>query len=251
MEPVIAGHRGLDEFAPENTAPAFIAAWELGMAIEFDIRLSSDGELVVIHDPTLDRTTDGSGAVDEHDLAALKQVDAGSWRGERFACERILTLDETLALAAKHGRRSTTLVLEVKVDEPGMEKSISDLLNRRGLVDRTAVIGAPVMAIGAPESRRRYREAVSSFPTSVAVNKPNEIEQALSDEYSSWLYVRFAPSPIEVEQIHGAGKRVIASGPNVMNIVEQAYSSMISGSDVVLSNHPVALAGMWIDHVRA
>ena len=251
MEPVIAGHRGLDEFAPENTAPAFIAAWELGMAIEFDVRLSSDGELVVIHDPTLDRTTDGSGAVDEHDLAALKQVDAGSWRGERFAGERILTLNETLALAAKHGRASTTLVLEVKFEGPGMEKSISDLLNRHGLVDRTAVIGTPVMGIDSPESRRRYREAVSSFPTSVAVNEPNEIEQALSDEYSSWLYVRFVPSPIEVEQIHGAGRRVIASGLNVMNIVEQAYASMISGSDVVLSNHPVRLAEKWSEHVRA
>ena len=251
MEPIIAGHRGLDEFAPENTAPAFITSWELGMAIEFDVRLSSDGELVVIHDPTLDRTTDGSGVVADHDLAALKQVDAGRWRGERFAGEQILTLDETLALAAEHGRASTTLVLEVKVDEPGMEEPICGLLNRHGVMDRTAVIGAHVTVIDAPESRWRFREVDSSVPVSVAVNEPNEIEQALDDECSSWLYVRFAPSPIEVEQIHRAGKRVIASGLNVMNIIDQAYASMISGSDVVLSNHPMALAGRWLDHTRA
>jgi glycerophosphoryl diester phosphodiesterase len=251
MAPVIAGHRGLDEFAPENTAPAFVAAWELGMGIEFDVQLSRDGELVVIHDPTLERTTDGSGAVVDHDLAALKAVDAGLWRGEQFAGERILTLDETFALAAKHGRASTTLVLEAKVDEPGMAKSISDLLSRHGLMERTAVIGASVMAIDAAESRHRYREADASFPAAVAVNEPDEMDMALSDEYSSWLYVRFVPSPIQVERIHATGKRVIASGLNVMNIVDRAYAAMISGSDVVLSNHPVALLGRWHDHVRA
>lgn len=250
MAPVIVGHRGLDEFAPENTAPAFIAAWELGMGIEFDVQLSRDGELVVIHDFVLDRTTDGSGAVADHDLAALKQVDAGSWRGERFVGERILTLDETLALAAKHGRASTTLLLEAKVDDPGMAKSISDLLIRHGLMERTAVIGADVMAIDAPECRQRYREVDASFPASVGVDEPDDIDKALSDKYSSWLYVRFAPSPIQSERIHAAGKRVIASGLNVMNIVDQAYASMISGSDVVLSNHPVALLGRWHDHVR-
>ena len=251
MAPVIAGHRGLDEFAPENTAPAFIAAWELGMAIEFDVHLSRDGELVVIHDPTLDRTTDGSGAVADHDLTALKSVDAGSWRGKEFAGERILTLDETLALAAKHGRATTTLVLEAKVDEPGMAAAISDLLNRHTLLERTAVIGAAVMAIDAPASRRRYREADPAFPAAVAVNEPSEIERALSDENSSWLYMRFAPSPLQVEQVHDGSKRVIASGLNVMNIVDQAYASMISGSDVVLSNHPVRLAEKWSEHVRA
>lgn len=250
MAPVIAGHRGLDEFAPENAAPAFIAAWELGMAIEFDVQLSRDGELVVIHDPTLDRTTDGSGAVADHDLAALRQVDAGSWRGERFMGERILTLDETLALAAMHGRASTTLVLEAKVDEPGMAAAISDLLNRHGLMDRTAVIGGAVMAIDAPQARQRYREADPSVSAAVAVNEPDELEQALADEYSNWLYVRFAPSLAEVGRIHGAGKRVIASGLNVMNIVDEAYASMINGSDVVLSNHPIRLAELWSEHVR-
>jgi len=251
MGPVIAGHRGLDEFAPENTEPAFIAAWELGMGIEFDVQLSSDGELVVIHDFVLDRTTDGTGAVADHDLSALKQLDAGSWRGPAFAGERILTLDETFALAAKHGRASTTLVLEAKVDEPGMAESINELLQRHSLIERTTVIGAAVMTIDVPEARQRYRKVNPEFPVSVAVNDPSEIEQALADEHSNWLYVRFAPRLTQVEQMHAGGKRIIASGLNVMNIVDQAYASMISGSDVVLSNHPIRLAEKWSEHVRA
>ena len=76
---IIIAHRGLDEAFPENSLIAFRAALERGMAIEIDVRGTSDEELVVMHDDTVDRTTDGSGAVANMTLPELKQLDAGSW----------------------------------------------------------------------------------------------------------------------------------------------------------------------------
>jgi glycerophosphoryl diester phosphodiesterase len=110
---MIAAHRGLDEFAPENTAPAFIAALELGMAGEVDLRRTADGEIVIVHDDSLDRTTSGAGPVAQATLAEIKTFDAGRWRGERFAGERVPTLHDLLEIAVRHGRADITLVLEL------------------------------------------------------------------------------------------------------------------------------------------
>jgi len=92
--PLIIGHRGAAGVAPENTGAAFEVAAALGVPIELDVALCASGELVVIHDDTLDRTTDGAGLVSEATLPALKALDAGAHFGPEFAGERILTLDE-------------------------------------------------------------------------------------------------------------------------------------------------------------
>ena len=93
--PVIFAHRGASAYAPENTLAAFNLAFEQGAdAIELDVKLSADGEIVVIHDPTLERTTNGKGRVVKTSLTALRQLDAGSFFDEKFHNERIPTLDE-------------------------------------------------------------------------------------------------------------------------------------------------------------
>ena len=86
-------HRGTTIFAPENTLPALEKAIELGAEyVEIDVRYSSDNVPVLIHDPEVDRTTNGSGNVGELTLAELKQLDAGFWFGDEFAGTRIPTL---------------------------------------------------------------------------------------------------------------------------------------------------------------
>lgn len=101
---IVIGHRGAAARFPENTAASFDYALSLGVdAIEFDLRVSRDGVAVVIHDPTVDRTTDGTGAVAELTLTELKALDAGArftpdgrtfpWRGRGL---QILTFDELL-----------------------------------------------------------------------------------------------------------------------------------------------------------
>ena len=95
----VAAHRGWSSNYPENTLIAFEKAIELGVdQLELDIRITKDNELVVIHDETVDRTTDGSGKVCEKTLAEIKALDAGSWKGEEFKGCRIPTLMEFMEL---------------------------------------------------------------------------------------------------------------------------------------------------------
>ena len=136
--PVIA-HRGDSAHFPENTIPSFDRALELAAdAIEFDLRVSRDGEVVIIHDPTVDRTTNGSGAVDSLTLAELKLLDAGArfsldggrtfpFRGQGLT---IPTFDEMLARYA-----SVPMLIEVKIPEAGrLAPAVLDRHNANGRV---------------------------------------------------------------------------------------------------------------------
>src|SRR5574340_5259 len=97
--PLIYAHRGSSIHAPENTLSAFGKALEQGAdGIELDAKLSADGQVVVIHDQTVDRTTSGQGRVNQLSLEQLRRFDAGSWMGPTFAGERIPTLAEVFEL---------------------------------------------------------------------------------------------------------------------------------------------------------
>jgi glycerophosphoryl diester phosphodiesterase len=109
--PFISAHRGSSSISPENTIPALQSALELGAHVaEVDIRMTRDGKLVLMHDRTLDRTTDGTGLVSNATLAEIRQLDAGRWFDRRFAGTKVPTLDEALAWSG--GRLG--LLLELK-----------------------------------------------------------------------------------------------------------------------------------------
>lgn len=98
--PEVVCHRGANTLAPENTLAAAHAAFAFGyQTVEIDVRQSLDGKLVVIHDETLDRTTNGNGPVDEHSLKTLRALDAGSWFSSHYAREQIPTLQDILYCA--------------------------------------------------------------------------------------------------------------------------------------------------------
>ena len=98
------GHRGYSAAFPENTQLALNAAFDVGAdLVEIDLQKSADGAVVILHDDTLDRTTDGSGPVADHTLAQLQQLDAGSWLDPQFAGEPIPTLDQALGAAIGRG----------------------------------------------------------------------------------------------------------------------------------------------------
>jgi len=99
----ICAHRGAMSSHPENTLSAFREAVRLGVQmIEFDVFMTADSQLVVIHDRTLDRTTNGSGRVSTHTLAEIKKLDAGSWKGAHFAGEHVPTLTEVLEIMPRN-----------------------------------------------------------------------------------------------------------------------------------------------------
>jgi glycerophosphoryl diester phosphodiesterase len=100
--PTIFAHRGASAHAPENTLAAFeLAVVQKADAIELDAKLCADGQIVVFHDQTVDRTTNGTGKVLDLTLPALKEMDAGSWFGEDFKGEHIPTLDEVFEAVGK------------------------------------------------------------------------------------------------------------------------------------------------------
>jgi glycerophosphoryl diester phosphodiesterase len=123
--PLVVGHRGWRDKYPENTLVSFRAALDLGVdALEFDLHLSRDGHVVVIHDDTLDRTTDAKGPVQARTLAELKRLDAGGWLDPRFAGERVPTLEEALDLVPP----SVLLYAEVKDYRPEMVEKLVPLV---------------------------------------------------------------------------------------------------------------------------
>jgi glycerophosphoryl diester phosphodiesterase len=96
--PLIIAHRGSSAHAPENTLAAFRLAADQGAhAIELDAKLSADGQVVVFHDRTVERTTNGKGAIQDLSLAEMKALDAGSFFGAQYAGEPIPTLEEVFA----------------------------------------------------------------------------------------------------------------------------------------------------------
>ncbi|MBN1561871.1 hypothetical protein EH223_11405 [candidate division KSB1 bacterium] len=129
----VVGHRGNIKFTPENTLPAIAKAIELGCdLIEIDIRETSDGELILMHDETVDRTTDGAGKVAELRLADIAKMDAGSWYAPEFAGVRVPTLRE--ALAAMRGRALPDL--DFKAGTPG---KLIDILREENLLGRVTL----------------------------------------------------------------------------------------------------------------
>ena len=112
-KPTVIAHRGFSASAPENTLPAFQNAIDAGAdMIEFDIRLTRDNQFVVIHDATLERTTNGRGIVENHTLSELQTLDAGSWFGREFAGTVLPSLSETLDLC----RNRILVNIEVKTE---------------------------------------------------------------------------------------------------------------------------------------
>ncbi|MGM9987647.1 MAG: glycerophosphodiester phosphodiesterase [Bacillaceae bacterium] len=133
----IFAHRGSKGTHPENTLAAFREAIAVGAdGIEFDVHLTSDGEMVIIHDEKLNRTTTGKGYVKDYTLAQLKQVDAGVKFSKQFKGERIPTLREVFELV-----KDTNLILNIELKNDvfryeGMEEKVVSLIKDFHFEDR-------------------------------------------------------------------------------------------------------------------
>ncbi len=127
----VVAHRGGSHLAPENTAPAFDNAIKLGVdMIEIDVEQTSDGVVIVLHDARVDRTTQGTGAVDSLTYDYIKTLDAGSHFSDKFKGTKISTLDEVMDQI--NGK--TGLLIEIKNGSeryPGIEQKVVDAIQKR------------------------------------------------------------------------------------------------------------------------
>lgn len=143
--PQIIGHRGAAGLAPENTLSAFATALKFGVdAIELDVQLSADGQVMVFHDFTLERLTDGHGRLADFTCAELQRLDAGRHFGAAYRGERIPTL---LEVVDSIGSADVALHIELKVDHttPAREHlplvhAVSDLIRVHDLAERCLII---------------------------------------------------------------------------------------------------------------
>jgi glycerophosphoryl diester phosphodiesterase len=239
--PRLAAHRGLLRHAPENTLAAYAACLELRLSFELDVRRTRDGHLVCLHDENVKRTTNGRGNVQDMTLAELRQLDAGAWFDPVFAGERVPTLDEVFTLLRPRWRGRAlpgpVILLDLKVDDANLEKDVVALAKKHGLLDKVLCIGR---AISEAAVRRKLRQADPNTPVAVLAHKPEDLPAALADKDSSWIYVRFVPTPEQRESIRKAGKQVILVGPLVMGHEPANWRrARDAGVDAILTDFPL------------
>jgi glycerophosphoryl diester phosphodiesterase len=159
------GHRGAAGYCPENTFASFKKALELGVDyLELDIQMTKDGELVVIHDSTVNRTTNGKGKVKDFTLKEIQNLDAGSWFHSKFAGEKIPSFSEFLdEFAGKIG-----ILLELK--KPSLyplivEKTAEELIKRK----LTSPDHQIIVQSFDRDSLKRFHELLPSIPIGVLV----------------------------------------------------------------------------------
>lgn len=228
--PFVIGHRGAAGYAPENTMVAF----ERGMAlradaIELDIHPTSDGQLVVIHDPTLERTTNGQGLVVQHTLDQIQALDAGSWFDARFAGARVPALREVLEWA--HGR--TKVVIEIKqgpIFYPHVEQLLLQELDATHMRDDVLVISFDHHSV------RRIKELAPDIVTGVlyAGRLIDPVPLAQAADADALLPYWALLTKEEVDAAHAAGLMVSPwGGP------EQDFRLILAtGVDAVASDFP-------------
>ena len=167
-------HRGFSHSAPENTLSSVIQSIEVGADYcEFDVRMTSDGQVVLMHDRFVDRTTDGTGVVDKMTLDELLELDAGSWKGEAFTGEKIATLDVVLQKL-----KLTQQVPVIEIKDNLAAPMVVDCVMGNSMADRVVLLSPDEKTLKLIRTiDRRIRRAFlcQSFPRGL-VSVPNRTE---------------------------------------------------------------------------
>lgn len=175
MRPIIVGHRGVSGHYPENTKVSIEAAISMGLEwIEVDVQPTKDRQLVICHDHTVDRCSNGEGRVDQHTLEELKQLDFGSWFSSDFAGEEILTLSELFTIVKAS---SIKLNLEIKLDTDCAEEvvtSVAQLLSEHQIDDESIILSS-----FNPHVMKALGEQCSEYKLGVICDKLNNEVVAL------------------------------------------------------------------------
>jgi len=199
--PRVIAHRGGGALAPENTLAALEVAARHGCrAVEFDVRLSADGTPVLLHDATLDRTTDGRGRVARTSDAVLRTLDAGRWYGAAFAGEPLPTLQQAIERCLALGLWAN---VELKAD-PGCEAACGETVARA--VSATLEGRPPLLSSFSARALDAVRGTTPSLPRALLVR----------DLRGDWLR---QACDLGCVAVHTAARRV---RPPVINAVRWA-----------------------------
>jgi glycerophosphoryl diester phosphodiesterase len=215
--PFISGHRGAAGYAPENTMAAFRKGWDLGAdLLELDVQLTRDGHVIVVHDHTLERTTNGKGMVHEHTLAELKELDAGSWYSPSFASERIPTLDELAAWA----KGKVRLNIEIKSTPQtigDLPEQVAAICRNHGIVEETEVISFDHVAIKRVKAMEPNLAGAINFGARL-VDPVGAARAAAADVLNMhWAFI--TPDLVELAHDNGLGVQCFMNDPELAKML--------------------------------
>ncbi len=235
--PAVIAHRGFSGTRPENTLAAVKAAIEVGAdMVEVDVTLTADGQVVCIHDETVDRTTNGSGPVTSYDLEELQRLDAGSWFSSQWAGETIPTMAEVLEVAK--GRVLVNIEIKSEVVTPEAEGGIAEKVVR--LINEMKMSDQVIVSSFEPLALQHVRAIDPSIVTASLFNK---------DIHRGW-----APSdvvnPVDSRALNISQKRVtpalmdqcrtseIPVGVYTVNKKRNMRKMIRLGVQAIFTNHP-------------
>jgi glycerophosphoryl diester phosphodiesterase len=227
---LVIAHRGASGHAPENTLAAFKKAVALGATfIETDLQLSRDARFVAIHDATLNRTTNGQGAVHDMTLAELRRLDAGTWFGSEYAGERIPTLEELLAFSKKN---DVVFYLELKPGGSwGGEHALIGALRESGEIPRSVVISFDASVV------LNLRKIEPTLMTGLLYDRQieNPLEKAVEVGARQLLVRGDLVTPV---LLTGARKRDLQVVCWTVNHPAHMRMLMAAGVDGIMSDYP-------------
>lgn len=237
--PPVIGHRGAKGHAPENTIAGLRKAHALGARwVEFDVKLTADGEPILMHDDTLKRTTDGRGAVADRTLAEIRALDAGRWFSPAFAGERVPTLDEAMAFLAANAMGAN---VEIKPC-PGREVETGALV-ARSLAGRWAGMALPpFLSSFSAASLAAARDAAPDIPRGLLAERfASDWGARLADLGCATLHM-FDRRITEdrVRAVRQAGYRLLAY---TVNDAARARSLLSLGVEAIITDYPERIAG--------
>ena len=225
-------HRGAGKLAPENT----LAAFELGAThgfrmFECDAKLSADGVVFLMHDATLERTTNGQGIGGEQSWQALSQLDAGSWHSRRYAGEPLPTLEALAGFCLAHGHH---LNIEIK-PTPGTETATGEAVARLAARLWQGAKVPPLLTSFQPEALAAAQAVAPLLPRGLLVDtlwrgwfeKALELDcAAVVANYALW-------DAVTVAQVHGAGLRCLSY---TVNDLDAAQHLLALGTDGIITD---------------
>lgn len=237
--PLVVAHRGASAFAPENTLASYREALARGaLAAETDVHLSADGRVVVMHDPTVERTTGVPGAVAEMTWDALRALDAGAWFGSAFAGEPVPELGEVLDLV----RGRMVLCVEIKAGA-GVVEAVRAEVDARAMRPDVVVFSFDPAAVAAAKA------AMPDVPAVLLIRRQDTpgvddavLAQARALRADAVGFDHRALTPSLVEVAHAAGLPVFSW---VVNDAADLERVVAWGVDVVISDAPDRVAG-WL-----
>ena len=237
--PKLIGHRGLAGVAPENTLPAFEAARAHQLQwVELDAKLCGSGELVVFHDNTLNRTTNGTGRVSEHSYATLKQLDAGAWFNDAFKGTRIPLLAEVLDyLASQH----MAVNIELKPNRGDYKQTataVATLLKTLPSAKRLPIL----ISSFSLQSLRAARDCMPDIPRGLLLEHKKSFSEILTliHETKSICF-NYDNALINPELVRKLNAQNIPTLVWTVNDVERAKALFALGVSGVFSDHPLPI----------